>query len=57
MMTLQNPVKARCDAMINHIKDVTKAQKAFGKTLDKVHRALPSTSHPVKANPSDPSPP
>lgn len=41
MMALQNPVKASCDAIINDIKDVTKAQKAFGKTLDKVRTSVP----------------
>lgn len=42
-MALQNPVKSRFDAIISDIKDVTKAQKAFGKSLDKV-RYLPSPS-------------
>lgn len=39
-MALQNPVKSRFDAIIGDIKDVTKAQKAFGKSLDKVRRLL-----------------
>lgn len=36
MTRLQNPVKERFDAITNDLKDVTKAQKAFGKALDKV---------------------
>lgn len=36
MTTLQNPVKARFEAINQDLKDVTKAQKAFGKSLDKV---------------------
>lgn len=36
MTTLQNPVKARLDAVNQDLKEVTKAQKGFGKALDKV---------------------
>lgn len=36
MMTLQNPVKARFEAITEDLKDVTKAQKSFGKVLDRV---------------------
>ncbi|KAK4059440.1 RMD5, regulator of gluconeogenesis [Trichoderma simmonsii] len=43
MTTLQNPVKDRLDAITNDLKDVTKAQRSFGKALDKAlpHRELP----------------
>lgn len=36
MTTLQNPVKDRLDAITNDLKDVTKAQRSFGKALGKV---------------------
>lgn len=36
MMQLQNPVKQRFERITSDLKDVTKAQKAFGKALDKV---------------------
>lgn len=36
MTRLQNPVKERFDAITDDLKEVTKAQKAFGKSLDKV---------------------
>lgn len=36
MTTLQNPVKARFEAITQDLKEVTKAQKSFGKALDKV---------------------
>lgn len=36
MTRLQNPVKQKFDAITNDLKEVTKAQKAFGKSLDKV---------------------
>lgn len=36
MTTLQNPVKARFEAITQDLKEVTKAQKGFGKALDKV---------------------
>ena len=36
MTMLQNPVKARLDAINQDLKEVTKAQKGFGKALDKV---------------------
>ncbi|EFY88979.1 regulator of gluconeogenesis Rmd5, putative [Metarhizium acridum CQMa 102] len=43
MTTLQNPVKARFEAITEDLKDVTKAQRSFGKALDKAlpHRELP----------------
>ena len=36
MMTLQNPVKARFERINVDLKDITKAQKSFGKALDMV---------------------
>jgi hypothetical protein len=36
MTTLQNPVKAQFEAITDDLKDVTKAQRSFGKALDKV---------------------
>lgn len=36
MTTLQNPVKARLEAINDDLKDVTKAQRSFGKALDRV---------------------
>jgi hypothetical protein len=36
MTTLQNPVKSRFEAITEDLKDVTKAQRGFGKALDKV---------------------
>lgn len=36
MTTLQNPVKASFERITTDLKDVTKAQKGFGKALDKV---------------------
>jgi hypothetical protein len=36
MTTLQNPVKARFERINVDLKDITKAQKSFGKALDKV---------------------
>lgn len=36
MMMLQNPVKSRLESITQDLKEVTKAQKAFGKALDKV---------------------
>ncbi|KAI9171660.1 regulator of gluconeogenesis Rmd5 [Paramyrothecium foliicola] len=43
MMMLQNPIKARFEAITDDLKDVTKAQKSFGKVLDRAlpHRELP----------------
>ncbi|KAF4494963.1 hypothetical protein FAGAP_8908 [Fusarium agapanthi] len=35
MMVLQNPVKARFERINVDLKDITKAQKSFGKALDK----------------------
>lgn len=42
MTTLQNPVKDRLDAITNDLKDVTKAQRSFGKALDKVRIPMSS---------------
>lgn len=36
MTRLQNPVKTRLDSITNDLKEVNKAQKNFGKALDKV---------------------
>ena len=36
MTTLQNPVKARFERITTDLKEVTKAQKGYGKALDKV---------------------
>lgn len=36
MAKLQNPVTAGFDAINNDLKEVSKAQKTFGKALDKV---------------------
>ena len=36
MTRLQNPVKERFDAITEDLKEVTKAQRGFGKALDKV---------------------
>lgn len=36
MTSLQNPLKQRLDAITNDLKEVTKAQRGFGKALDKV---------------------
>ncbi|KAJ6785306.1 hypothetical protein PWT90_09223 [Aphanocladium album] len=43
LTTLQNPVKSRLEAINTDLKDVNKAQKSFGKALDKAlpHRDLP----------------
>jgi hypothetical protein len=41
MTTLQNPVKDRLDAITNDLKDVTKAQRSYGKALDKVRLQIP----------------
>ena len=40
MMTLQNPVKTHLEAINNDLKEVNKAQKSFGKALDKVRSRL-----------------
>ncbi|PNY28017.1 Regulator of gluconeogenesis Rmd5 [Tolypocladium capitatum] len=47
MTTLQNPVKAQMEAITNDLKDVTKAQKGFGKALDK---ALPQRELPMETD-------
>ncbi|ODA81049.1 hypothetical protein RJ55_04011 [Drechmeria coniospora] len=47
MTTLQNPVKAQLEAINNDLKEVTKAQKAFGKALDK---ALPQRDLPMETD-------
>ncbi|KAF5021593.1 hypothetical protein F66182_6375 [Fusarium sp. NRRL 66182] len=53
MMTLQNPVKARFEAVTQDLKEVTKAQKAFGKALDKAlpHRELPMETDAMADHP------
>jgi E3 ubiquitin-protein transferase RMND5 len=43
MTTLQNPVKSRFEAITEDLKDVTKAQRGFGKALDKVGPCLSAT--------------
>ncbi|KYK61285.1 regulator of gluconeogenesis Rmd5 [Drechmeria coniospora] len=48
MTTLQNPVKAQLEAINNDLKEVTKAQKAFGKALDK--QALPQRDLPMETD-------
>ncbi|PHH75962.1 hypothetical protein CDD80_1924 [Ophiocordyceps camponoti-rufipedis] len=47
MTTLQNPVKAQLEAITNDLKEVTKAQKSFGKALDK---ALPLRELPMETD-------
>lgn len=47
MTTLQNPVKAQLEAITNDLKEVTKAQKAFGKALDK---AMPQRDLPMETD-------
>ncbi|KAK9443182.1 Ran binding protein-like, CRA domain protein [Metarhizium brunneum] len=47
MTTLQNPVKARFEAITEDLKDVTKAQRSFGKALD---RALPHRDLPMETD-------
>lgn len=39
MTALQSPVKSQLEDMTSDLKDVTRAQKGYGKALDKV-RAL-----------------
>ncbi|KJZ77378.1 hypothetical protein HIM_03102 [Hirsutella minnesotensis 3608] len=53
MTTLQNPVKAQLEAINNDLKDVTKAQKGFGKALDKAlpHRELPMETDAMANHP------
>lgn len=41
MTKLQNPVNAGFDSINNDLKDVSKAQKVFGKALDKVRLTSP----------------
>lgn len=43
MTSLQNPVKAQLEALTGDLKEVTKAQKGFGKALDKVALTLTLT--------------
>ncbi|KAK7430147.1 hypothetical protein QQZ08_003332 [Neonectria magnoliae] len=54
MTTLQNPVKARFEAITQDLKEVTKAQKGFGKALDKAipHRELPMESDAMAEYPA-----
>ncbi|GFP56573.1 E3 ubiquitin-protein ligase RMND5A [Trichoderma asperellum] len=48
MTTLQNPVKDRLEAINNDLRDVTKAQRSFGKALDKARvHALPQRELPM----------
>ncbi|QUC19946.1 uncharacterized protein UV8b_04187 [Ustilaginoidea virens] len=47
MTTLQNPVKARLEAITNDLKEGSKAQRGFGKALD---RALPHRELPMEAD-------
>ncbi|RDA90260.1 hypothetical protein CP533_4604 [Ophiocordyceps camponoti-saundersi (nom. inval.)] len=47
MTTLQNPVKALLEAITGDLKEVTKAQKSFGKALDK---ALPLRELPMETD-------
>lgn len=61
MTTLQNPVKVQLEAITNDLKEVTKAQKGFGKALDKVGVILTQTCHDCGADryrhfPSETSP-
>lgn len=53
MTTLQNPVKARFEAITQDLKEVTKAQKGFGKALDKAlpHRDLPMETDAMANHP------
>ncbi|RFU75562.1 regulator of gluconeogenesis rmd5 [Trichoderma arundinaceum] len=54
MTTLQNPVKDRLDAITNDLKDVNKAQRGFGKALDKAlpHRELPMETDAMADHPA-----
>ncbi|CAM1504476.1 Fc.00g020670.m01.CDS01 [Cosmosporella sp. VM-42] len=54
MTTLQNPVKARLDSINQNLKEVTKAQKGFGKALDKAmpHRDLPMETDAMAGHPA-----
>ncbi|KAH7156381.1 CTLH/CRA C-terminal to lish motif domain-containing protein [Dactylonectria macrodidyma] len=54
MTTLQNPVKARFEAITQDLKEVTKAQKGFGKALDKAipHRELPMETDAMADHPA-----
>ncbi|KAK2594553.1 hypothetical protein QQS21_007725 [Conoideocrella luteorostrata] len=47
MTMLQNPVKARLESTTDNLKNVTKAQRGFGKALD---RALPHRELPMEAD-------
>ncbi|KAK5992674.1 E3 ubiquitin-protein ligase RMND5A [Cladobotryum mycophilum] len=47
MTTLQNPVKSRLEKVTDDLKEVTKAQRGFGKALDK---ALPQRDLPMEAD-------
>ncbi|PHH91638.1 hypothetical protein CDD83_10924 [Cordyceps sp. RAO-2017] len=47
MTTLQNPVKAQLESVTSDLKDVTKAQKGLGKSLDK---ALPQRELPMETD-------
>ncbi|CAI6081334.1 hypothetical protein V2G26_011632 [Clonostachys chloroleuca] len=47
MTRLQNPIKEKCDAITSDLKEVTKAQRAFGKALDK---AMPLRDLPMETD-------
>ncbi|KAG5979755.1 hypothetical protein E4U55_004801 [Claviceps digitariae] len=47
MTTLQNPVKGRLEAITDDLKNVTKAQRNYGKALD---RALPLRELPMETD-------
>ncbi|KAI1068361.1 uncharacterized protein FIESC28_03672 [Fusarium coffeatum] len=53
MTTLQNPVKARFERITTDLKEVTKAQKGYGKALDKAlpHRELPMETDAMADHP------
>lgn len=44
MTTLQNPVKARLEAITDDLKNVTKAQRNYGKALDRVSTCAPEAA-------------
>ncbi|KAL7926866.1 CTLH/CRA C-terminal to lish motif domain-containing protein [Trichoderma austrokoningii] len=54
MTRLQNPVKERLEAINNDLRDVTKAQRSFGKALDKAlpQRELPMGTDAMADHPS-----
>ncbi|KAF4505434.1 hypothetical protein G6O67_007384 [Ophiocordyceps sinensis] len=54
MTALQNPVKAQLEAINSDLKDVTRAQKSYGKSLDKAlpHRELPMETDAMADHPA-----